>query len=102
MSKKTHTPAPWEIEYDNSDTSRHAWYNVGPATVDVSDSLEQTLLDVALIKAAPDMLKTINVLASWLVCSAITTPEDMAQSFEEMYHLCEKTIKEATTTHDTQ
>jgi len=34
--------------------------------------------------AAPAMLEALDKIQSWLLCAAITTPEDMAQSFPAM------------------
>jgi len=37
-----------------------------------------------LIAAAPAMYEALEQIDNWLVCWAIATPEDMAQSFQHM------------------
>jgi len=53
-----------------------------------NESAERDLL-TAELEAAREALLTIH---NWLVCSAIATPEDMAQSFEYMEQVCAKVL----------
>lgn len=43
---------------------------------------DEVLANARLMSKAPDMAELLNEISNWLVCSAIATPEDMAQSFE--------------------
>lgn len=42
-----------------------------------------------------NLLEALNEINNWLVCSAIATPEDMAQSFGYMQGIAENAINEA-------
>lgn len=62
-----HTPAPWAIEYDNSDTrGGGCWYVAGPAEVHFPYGAEEVQLqaeaDVNLITAAPELLEALSGL----------------------------------------
>ena len=45
-----------------------------------------------------NLLEALNEINNWLVCSAIATPEDMAQSFGYMQGIAENAITKATNT----
>jgi len=47
----------------------------------VLDYNSRQMANKKLILAAPAMAELLNSISNWLVCSAIATPEDMAQSF---------------------
>lgn len=49
------------------------------------------MTDKEKLEKCIDMLKSIN---GWLVCSCLTTPEDMAQSFEPFFFEIEELLKE--------
>jgi hypothetical protein len=43
-------------------------------------------------KQIKESIKELKEISSWLVCYSITTPKDMARSFEEMYIKLENAI----------
>lgn len=51
--------------------------------------------DARLIAAAPDLLAALNEINNWLVCAAIASPEDMAQSFPHMQAVADAAIAKA-------
>ena len=62
-----HTPGPWPIDYENSDSrSGGQWYQAGPAMIwysyNSSEDVEaQALADATLVSAAPDLLALVMV-----------------------------------------
>lgn len=67
--RASHTPGPWEIDYENSDSSGGGqWYTVGPAKVWFPYNCspqgeEKAKADADLISAAPDLLEAVYVAA---------------------------------------
>lgn len=61
MEGLKHTPGPWEIEYDNSDSGQ--WFSVGPAKIEfgwaTNEREEEAEANAKLIAAAPTMLSLL-------------------------------------------
>lgn len=94
-----HTPGPWSV---------NSWHGGGIsitigatgtpliATAHLRDvSVNQLKANALLISAAPELLAALQEIDNWLVCSAIATPEDMAQSFQHMQGVASAAIAKA-------
>ena len=46
----------------------------------------------ALVEGKRELVEALATISNWLVCGAITTPEDMAQSFEAMSQIAEAAL----------
>lgn len=58
-------------------------------------SIEEHILS-AKRAAAEDMYEALNTIDNWLVCAAIASPEDMAQSFASMHDAAANALTKAT------
>lgn len=110
-----HTPGAWEIapriaKYSvipANDHERGQLERIGALTFDALSigtpkgqaaiiPLDESSRDNAtLIAAAPEMFDLLNQLNNWLVCAAIATPDDMAQSFESFQKSIDDLINKA-------
>lgn len=64
-----------------------------PGTIGEKDAekAEQVMLDAA--EYIEKLRRIISEVHSWVVCAAITTPEDMAQNFERIEEITNPTYK---------
>lgn len=87
MSESKFTPGPWRI----GTPGPNGCYTIGTVrglmtamiahSINETDQAVEAKANAKLIAAAPEMHGLLNDLSNWLVCEAITTPDDMAQSF---------------------
>lgn len=94
------TPGPWSI---NNWPQAHSNISIGgPGTLIIAKvplrdvSINEQAANAALISASQDMYEALEDIHNWLVCAAIATPEDMAQSFESMEELARVALSLAT------
>ena len=94
MSVK-HTPGPW-VTYLNTmdDVVVRKINEAGYEQCVIARGVNYK--NARLIAAAPELLAALNEVNNWLVCAAIASPEDMAQSFPHMQAVADAAIAKAT------
>jgi hypothetical protein len=96
----THTPGPWSIDSDPYPARFHNEnpprledvYEITNRDAGATPAYATSEADARLIAAAPELLKALDKIHSWLVTAAIASPQDMAQSFPEMERIASEAL----------